>query len=82
MVNWIESQTSEVEALVERLVNINSGTMNHAGVRQWWDAGGKTQLTPQFVELMESTQSSIAYWDWDADRGFFSNDEIVTPREP
>lgn len=34
MVNWIESQTSEVEALVERLVNINSGTMNHAGVRE------------------------------------------------
>lgn len=34
MVAWIERQTVEVEALVERLVNINSGTMNDAGVRE------------------------------------------------
>ncbi len=34
MVAWIERQTVEVETLVERLVNINSGTMNHAGVRE------------------------------------------------
>ena len=31
---WIDGQTNEIEALVERLVNINSGTMNHAGVRE------------------------------------------------
>jgi len=34
MAAWIDGQTSEIEALVERLVNINSGTMNHAGVRE------------------------------------------------
>ncbi len=34
MVAWIERQTVEIEALVERLVSINSGTMNHAGVRE------------------------------------------------
>ena len=34
MVAWIERQTGEVETLVERLVDINSGTMNHAGVRE------------------------------------------------
>ncbi len=37
MVEWIDSQTVEIEALVERLVNINSGTMNHAGVREVGD---------------------------------------------
>ena len=68
--------------LWEAEINRAAGILSVPGVRQWWDAGGKTQLTPQFAELMESTQSSIAYWDWDADRGFFSNDEIVTPREP
>ena len=33
MVEWIDAQAPAVEALIERLVNINSGTMNHAGVR-------------------------------------------------
>jgi glutamate carboxypeptidase len=33
MVEWVETQTSGIEALVERTVNINSGTMNHKGVR-------------------------------------------------
>ena len=27
------------------------------GVRQWWDAGARTQLTPQFVELMRQNAS-------------------------
>ena len=31
---WIDMHIGEVEALTERLVNINSGTMNHAGVRE------------------------------------------------
>lgn len=30
---WIDAHAGEVETLTERLVNINSGTMNHAGVR-------------------------------------------------
>ncbi len=34
MAAWIDGQTNEIEALVERLVNINSGTMNHVGVRE------------------------------------------------
>ncbi len=34
MAAWIDGQTNEIEALVERLVNLNSGTMNHAGVRE------------------------------------------------
>jgi len=33
--------------------------MDNPGVKQWWDAGGKTQLAPQFVE---STESEINVW--------------------
>ena len=33
MVDWVDAQTAEIEALVERTVNVNSGTMNHEGVR-------------------------------------------------
>ena len=39
-------------------------------VRQWWDAGGKTQLTPEFVELIESTTSTMSTWTWNAEQGF------------
>ena len=34
MVEWIEAHTGEIEALIERTVNINSGTMNFDGVRE------------------------------------------------
>ena len=44
------------------------------GIRQWWDAGGKTQLTPDFVELIESTPSTLTTWGWDAQAGFISFD--------
>ncbi len=52
-----------------------AGILALPGVRQWWDAGAKTQLTPQFVELIESTTPDITVWDWKAGRGFFSRDE-------
>jgi hypothetical protein len=53
-----------------------------AGVRQWWDAGGKTNLTRQFVELLESIQPQITYWSWEAGRGFFGGDEPVVRKLP
>lgn len=31
---WVDERGPEIEALIETLVNINSGTMNHAGVRE------------------------------------------------
>lgn len=33
VVSWIDDNLDNVEALIEQLVNINSGTMNHEGVR-------------------------------------------------
>jgi hypothetical protein len=40
------------------------------GVRQWWDSGGRTQFTPDFVELMESKETSMTPFGWQKDRGF------------
>ena len=45
------------------------------GVRQWWDAGGKTQLAPSFVEFIESINTSSTRWNWDSERGFFPDNE-------
>lgn len=63
--------------LWETEINRAAGILAFPGVRQWWDAGGNTQLTPRFVKLLESTQSSIAYWNWDSERGFFRGDVFV-----
>ena len=41
------------------------------GVRQWWDAGGKTNLAPSFVERIESIETDITYWDWNSEKGFY-----------
>lgn len=47
------------------------------GVRQWWDAGGRTQLTPSFAAYIENISSeSVIRWNWDEERGFYPD-----PRE-
>ncbi len=40
------------------------------GVNQWWHAGGRTQLTPEFVELIECTESRVKLFNWEKGRGF------------
>lgn len=37
LASWVDAHTGEAISLLERLVNINSGTMNHEGVRQVGD---------------------------------------------
>ena len=44
------------------------------GVRQWWDAGGKTQHSPSFVNYLESIESKTTRWNWDEERGFTSGE--------
>ena len=65
--------------LWEAEMNRLAGVLSAPGVRQWWDHGGRTQLTPRFAEFLESTQSSIEYWNWDAERGFFGGDKMGYP---
>ena len=47
-----------------------AGHLTIPGVRQWWDAGGKTQLAPDFVRRVEATVSGQTGYDWDAKIGF------------
>jgi len=51
MVAWSEAHAVEAEALIERIVNINSGTMNFAGVRAVADA-----LEPELIALGFETE--------------------------
>ena len=56
-------------ALWQSEINRAAVHLELRGVRQWWDAGGKTQLTPEFVELIESTRSTSTRWGWEDGRG-------------
>ena len=48
--------------------------ISQAGVRQWWEAGGKTQLTPSFVSFLESIESNTTRWNWNEEVGFTLNE--------
>ena len=52
-----------------------AGHLSNPGVRQWWDAGGKTQLTPEFVQHVESIPSDIVVWGWDPEKGYVQGSE-------
>ena len=56
-----------------------AGILAAPGVRQWWDAGGRTQLTPRFAKLLETTQSTIEYWNWDSEHGFIGGEKMDYP---
>ena len=58
------------EALWKAEISRAAGHLANPGVRQWWDAGGRTQLTPGFVELLESTATDISVWGWDSSKGY------------
>jgi hypothetical protein len=63
------------QELWEAEMNRAAGYLTLPGVRQWWDAAGKTQLTPRFAEYLESIHSTINLFNWEAERGFFASDK-------
>jgi hypothetical protein len=50
-----------------------AGILAIPGVRQWWNAGGRTQLTPSFVAYLESIEPEMTIWYWDEERGYTSD---------
>ncbi len=67
--------------LWEAEMNRAAGILAFPGVRQSWDAGVKTHLTPRFVKFLESTQTNIALVCWDSERGFFSDETLMGSRK-
>lgn len=77
--NYLYKSGSLDRELWEAEMNRAAGILAFPGVRQWWEAGGKTQLTPSFVKELEGIQSNISYWNWDSQKGFFAGDQYVPP---
>jgi hypothetical protein len=67
--------------LWEAEMNRTAGILTQPGVRQWWDAGGRTQVTPRFAEFLESIQTDIAIWSWNPDEGYFRDDGLIRSRQ-
>ena len=77
--NYLYKSGSLDRELWEAEMNRAAGILAFPGVRQWWEAGGKTQLTPSFVKELEGIQSNISYWNWDSQQGYFAGDQYVPP---
>ena len=67
--------------LWESEMNRAAGILAFPGVRQWWDAGGRTQLTPSFVKLIESTNPELSYWNWEPGKGFVGTSKYIADTE-
>ena len=48
---------------------INAGLLATPGVRQWWEAGGRRQVTPEFADLMAKTTPGPMF-GWTPEVGF------------
>jgi len=47
------------------------------GIRQWWDAGGRNQMSPKFTEALEAFDpGEDANFAWTKETGFVSTDQI------
>ncbi len=46
------------------------GALRGPGFKEWWDAGGRSQLSPDFVSLVESTPLDISAISWTSEKGF------------
>ena len=62
--------------LWETEMGITAALLLTPGARQWWDAGGKGQVTPEFAALMESTPPGQVF-GWTAEDGFTSLEQAV-----
>ncbi len=59
-----------------------AGLLSLPGVRQWWNAGGRTQVSPSFARFIESVDpGETIRWNWDEERGFFPS-EFSAEYEP
>jgi hypothetical protein len=80
-VDYLYRSGSLDRELWEAEMNRAAGILTAPGVRQLWDAGIKTQLAPNFVKRLEATPSTIAYVNWDSQRGFFHDEQITRKGE-
>jgi len=71
--HYLYLQGSLDKELWEAEMDRAAGILAIPGVHQWWDAGGRTQLTPSFVAFLESIEPNMTIWYWDEEQGYTSD---------
>ena len=82
--NYLYLQGALDEELWQAEMHRAAGILSLPGVRQWWDAGGRTQVSPSFADFIESVgPGQTTRWNWDESRGFYSSDfsDDMTPSQ-
>jgi len=51
-----------------------AGFYKFPGVKQWWDAGGKTGFTKEFAEVVEGSSAFAIMMAWDKEKGFYATE--------
>ncbi len=62
-------------------MGIKAGLLTPPGVRQWWEAAGRGQVTPEFAELMESTPPGPMF-GWTAEKSYVPLPEALGQTDP
>jgi hypothetical protein len=75
--HYLYQQGSLDKELWEAEMYRAAAIINIPGVRQWWDAGGKSQLAPSFVEYLESLNPDVSKtWNWDDGQGLYYDENL------
>jgi len=73
--HYLYLQGSLDEELWRAEMDRAAGVLSLRGVRQWWEAGGRTQVAPGFAEFIENFRvTKSRRWNWDENRGFYEDD--------
>ena len=81
--HYLYRQGSLDEELWRAEMQRAAGILRLNGVRQWWDAGGRTQLTPSFAAFVESVEpDNVVRWNWSEERGFYQSRFSAKQGEP
>ena len=75
--NYLYREGALDEELWESEMSRVALILSSPGVRQWWNAGAKSQLAPSFVDCVEAFQTRMDYFRWDAERGFFADETLM-----
>lgn len=75
--NFLYESGSLSPALWESEMNRAAAILSLPGAQAWWNAGGRTQLSPEFAQLIESIETNVCSWSWNAERGFYTETELV-----
>lgn len=70
------------QEIFELEINRAVAVLSHGPVRQWWEVGGRNQVSPSLADKLDSLtaeQSEFTWLDWNEEEGFVVKTRRTTP---